>query len=89
MSIKVDTWYSTDRILEPTLDNLSNMLSTPKTGKEEKYVASPISESLFYTIFYDPNDKYVKLLEERNLIYNTVTEAQDAALLMIQLLGDY
>ena len=88
MSIKVDTWYSTDRILEPTLDNLSNMLSTPNTGREEKYVASPISESLFYTIFYDPNDKYVGLLEERNLIYDTVTEAQDAALLMIQVLGD-
>lgn len=89
MAIKVDTWYSTDRLLEPALDYLSKQFSAPNTGREEKYVASPISESLFYTILYDPNDKYVKLLDERNLIYNTVTEAQDAALLMIQVLGDY
>lgn len=89
MSFKKNTWYSTDHLLEPALDYLSKQLSTPNTGREEKYVASPISESLFYTIFYDPNDKYAKLLEERNLIYDTVTEAQDAALLMIQVLGDY
>lgn len=89
MTIKVNTWYNTDRLLEPALDYLAKTMSTPNTGREEKYVASPISESLFYTILYDPNDKYAKLLEERNLIYDTVTEAQDAALLMIQVLGDY